>query len=271
MRTVRVRTFLTRSWPGFAISLGLVFLYGPILLIGVMSFNDSTVPTFPLRGLTVRWYRELLDDERFLETAVFSVKVAVVSTLLAVVLGTAAAIGISRARSLVSTVTGSLYILPLLIPALVLAVAMAVTFRLFEVRLSFWTVTAGHVVFNAPVIFLLVSARLRGFDWSLVQAARVLGATPRQAFLRITMPLLLPAILGGAVLSFALSLDNFVGSLFLTGSDSTIPLLVWSMMREGFSPSVNALATLLVIVTLGAALTAQRLFELRRPSAVAGQ
>jgi spermidine/putrescine transport system permease protein len=136
---------------------------------------------------------------------------------------------------------------------------MAAFLRLVEIRLSFWTVVAGHVVVNAPLIYLVVAARLKGFDWSLVQAARTLGANPLQAFRRITAPLLAPAVVGGAILAFAISIDNFVVTLFLTGGESTLPLLIWSMMRAGFSPAVNALATVLVAGTLAAAIVAQRL------------
>jgi spermidine/putrescine transport system permease protein len=246
-------------WPTIVIGLSLLFLYVPLVVIALMSFNDSTVPTLPIRGLTLDWYRELLSDERFAETSVFSLKVAAISTLIATLLGTAAALGISRSRSRFLRALGTFYVIPLLIPALVLAVAMASAFRLAEVRLSLWTVVAGHVVVNAPLVYLLVIARLKGFDWSLVQAARTLGADGFQAFRRITLPLLAPAIFGGALLSFALSIDNFVVSLFLTGGDSTLPLFIWSMMREGFSPSVNAVATILLVGTLAIAIAAERL------------
>ena len=116
---------------------------------------------------------------------------------------------------------------------------------------------------SAPLIFLVVGARLRGFDWSLPDAARVLGASQVQAFLRVTAPLLAPAVLGGAILAFAISMDNFVVSLFLTGGSSTLPLLIWSRMREFFDPTVNAMATLYIVMTLLAAVIAERVSGLR--------
>jgi spermidine/putrescine transport system permease protein len=176
-----------------------------------------------------------------------------------VVIGSAGALALSRSRSRLASVAGLAWSVPLLIPALVLAVAMASAFRLLDVTLSFWTIVAGHVVVNAPLVYLVVMARLRGFDWTIVQAARTLGASSATAFRRITLPLLAPAMLGGAILSFAISLDNFVTTLFLTGGRSTLPLLIWSMMREGFSPTVNALATVLLLGTLLAAIVAERL------------
>ena len=250
-------------WPWACITLALGFLYLPLFVIALMSFNASTAPTLPIRGLTLDWYADLIEDQRFVDASVFSLKVAAVSTAIAVVLGTAAALAVAMRRALAYRMAAVLYVIPLLVPGLVLAVAMAAFFRLVEIRLSFWTVVAGHVVVNAPLVYLVVAARLRGFDWSLVQAARTLGAEPLQAFRRVTAPLIAPAVLGSAILSFAISIDNFAVSLFLTGGESTVPLLIWSMMRAGFSPAVNALATILVVGTLIAAVLAQLLTSMR--------
>jgi spermidine/putrescine transport system permease protein len=246
-------------WPRLVVAGCLAFLYLPLFMIALMSFNAGAYPTLPIRGLTLDWYAKLLSDERFVETSLLSLKLAAISTVIAVALGTAGAFGVALGRGVRYRVVGQWYVVPMLVPALVLAVAMATSFRWLEIRLSFWTMVAGHVVVHAPLVYLIVTARLKGFDWSLVQAARTLGATRRQALRRVTMPLVVPAVAGGAILSFALSLDNFVISLFLTGGDSTIPLLIWSMMRAGFSPSVNALATVLVVITLFAAVVAERL------------
>jgi spermidine/putrescine transport system permease protein len=253
-------------WPHVVIGAGVAFLYAPLLLIALLSFNASSVAALPIRGLTFAWYRELFADPGFRDAAIFSLEVAAVSTLIAVILGTGGALGLSRRTSRLAGWIGHGWTVPLLVPALVLAVAMASAFRLLEIPLSFWTVVIGHVVVNAPLVYLLVMARLRGFDWTLVQAARTLGATAPRAFGRVTLPLLAPAIIGGAVLSFAISIDNFVVSLFLTSGRSTLPLLIWSMMRQGFSPTINALATVLLVGTLVAAVVGERLAG-RQPSA----
>ena len=253
-------------WSHLVIAVGLAFLYGPLLLIAALSFNGSEIPGLPIHGLTLRWYRDLFNDPAFRDAGVYSLEVATVSTLIAVVIGTAGGLALSRSKSRVAALLGYAWSVPILIPALVLAVAMACAFRLLQVPLSFWTLVAGHAAVNAPLVYLLVMARLRGFDWTLVQAARTLGATSATAFRRVTMPLLAPAIAGGAIFSFALSLDNFIISLFLTGGRSTLPLLIWSMMREGFSPTINALATVLLVGTLVAAITAERLAA-RQPRA----
>ncbi len=244
-------------WAPIVIVGSLVFLYGPIILIAVLSLNASPIAALPVRGLTLGWYDALFSDERFRDAGIYSLEVGLVSTAIAVVIGTAGALGLGRRRtSGPAAALGYFWSVPLLVPALVLAVALASSFRLLNLRLSFWTIVAGHVVVNAPLVYLIVTARLRGFDWSLVQAARTLGASASTAFRRVTLPLLAPAIIGGAILSFAISLDNFVVSLFLTGGRSTLPLLIWSMMREGFDTTVNALATVLLVVTLVAAVLA---------------
>jgi spermidine/putrescine transport system permease protein len=250
-------------WPIVVVVLGLAFLYSPAFLTFVLSFNSSLVTGFPVRGLTSHWYSALWSDTQFRAATTLSLKVAATATLLGVVLGTAGAIGIRRSRALPSKVLGALYIAPLLVPPLLFAVAAATALRLANVQLSFWTLCAGHVVLTAPIIYLFVSARLRGFDWTLPAAARVIGASPIQAFVRITVPLITPAVLGGAVLAFAVSMDNFVVSLFLTTGQSTLPLLIWSRMREFFDPTVNAMASLYIAFTVGAAAIAERLSRSR--------
>jgi len=251
------------GWPWLVIGSTLVFLYGPVLVTALFSLSDRNVAGFPIHGLTVRWYANLLHDPQFRQSGLFSLKLAGASTLISVLIATPAALAVARSRSIGLRFLGGFYVVPLLLPSLVLAVSMAAMFRLLNLRLTFWTVLAGHVVMSAPLIFLVVVARLRGFDWSLPAAARVLGASPAQAFVRVTAPLLAPAVLAGAILAFAVSMDNFVISLFLTGGTSTLPLLIWSRMREFFDPTVNAMATLYIVMTLVAAVIAERLSGVR--------
>lgn len=251
-------------WAKIALIAGFLFLYAPLVIIAIMSFNKATAAVLPLRGLTLRWYEELAQDERFSETALFSLRIALTSTSIACVLGTGAAFATARRQGRIMRLLAGLYVAPLFMPSLVLAVAMASTFRLVSIPFSLWTVTIGHVVVGAPLIYLIVSARLHGFDWSLLEAARTLGADPRQVFGRVLVPLIAPAVVGGSILAFAVSLDNFVVSLFLTGGDSTLPLLIWSMMREGFRPSINAMATLFFVGTLLISIVAQWMVRARR-------
>ena len=246
-------------WPAVVIAVTLSFLYLPLVVMAVLSLSSRSVALFPLQGFTFDWYRTLLEDERFRNTGLNSLSVAAVSTAIGLLLGTSAAFGLSRLRGRVVGAVASLYVGPIVVPSLVLGIAMALAFNMYGVPLSFWTLVIGHSLLAGPLIYLLVSARLRGFDWSVLQAARVLGAGPVVAFRRVMIPLLLPAIAGGGLLSFALSLDNFILSFFLTGGDSTLPLLMWSMMRQGFSPAINAVATMLLAVALACAVIGERL------------
>jgi spermidine/putrescine transport system permease protein len=254
-----IRRLSSRVWPVAVVAAGIAFLYGPALTTLALSFNASQVTGFPIRGLTTHWYSSLWADPQFRAATLLSLRVAAAATAVGVLIGTPAAVGINRGRGWLARIFAPFYIAPLLVPPLLFAVAAATALRLINVRLSFWTLTAGHVVLTAPIMYLFVSARLRGFDWTLPTAARVLGASPRQAFVRITAPLLAPAVVGGAILAFAISMDNFVVSLFLTAGQSTLPLLIWSRMREFFDPTVNAMATLLIAFTLTTAVIAERL------------
>ena len=237
----------------------LAFLCAPLFVIAVMSFNASAAPTLPIDGFTLDWYRDLVNDQRFIDASIFTLKVAGVSTVIAAVLGTAGALGSLCGAARDTAPRPGCTSCRFSSRRSSLAISIASFLRLLEIGLSFWTIVAGHVVVNAPLIYLVVAARLKGFDWSLVQAARTLGATPRQAFLRVTAPLIAPAVLGASILAFAISIDNFVVTLFLTGGESTVPLLIWSMMRDEFSPAVNALATIVVVGTLVVAVVGERL------------
>jgi spermidine/putrescine transport system permease protein len=260
---VTSRRLLGAAWPTLVITTVLLFLYGPALTTFVLSLNTSSVTGFPIRGISTHWYTTLWRDEQFRDALTLSVKLAAVSTAISVAIATPAAIAVARGTHIVTKTVATLYAAPLLIPPLVFAISAATAARLLGIRLSFLTLVAGHVVLTAPVVYLFVSARLRGFDWSLPLAARVLGASPRQAFLRVTAPLLLPAIAGGAILAFVISMDNFVVSLFLSAGQTTVPLLIWSRMREFFDPAVNAMASLFIAFTLVAALFAERLARTR--------
>jgi spermidine/putrescine transport system permease protein len=260
---VSIRRGLSAAWPIAAIAGGLAFLYGPVLVTLLLSFNASLVTGFPIRGVTTHWYSSLWADPQFRSAGILSVKVAALATVIGICIGTPAAISINRSLGRTAKVVGGFYIVPLLVPPLLFAVAAATALRLANLRLSFWTLTAGHVVLTAPIIYLFVSARLRGFDWALPSAARVLGATPLQAFSRVTAPLLAPAVCGGAILAFAVSMDNFVVSLFLTAGQSTLPLLIWSRMREYFDPTVNAMASIFIVFTLTMSVLAERLVRTR--------
>lgn len=239
-----------RVWLLIASLANLLFLYLPIAVLILFSFNVSRLSA-TWQGFTLRWYLALVEDQALLVAVHNSLLVAVVSTFVATVLGVSAAIGMERLPSRRRrTVEGAL-ILPLVIPEVMLGVALLLFFVMIELPLSLLTVTIGHVVWSVPIVAVIVRARLQKLDPRLVEAALDLGATPSQAFRRVTLPLVMPAIMGAMLMSFTLSLDDFVVTFFTAGPGSTtLPLKVYSMIRSGVSPEINALSAILVLISM---------------------
>ena len=249
------------GWLTATAALNLLFLYVPILVLIVFSFNASRYSA-SWHGFTGQWYRALLDDRTLLESVWNSVIVAVSSTAIAVILGVPAAIGLERLVPSRQRLAEAGLVLPLVIPEIMLGVSLMLLFVTIHWPLSLLTVTVGHAAFNLPVVILIVRARLRRLDPHLTEAARDLGATAAQAFRRITLPLLLPAIAGGALMAFTISFDDFLVTFFTGGPGSTtLPLKVYSMVKAGVSPMINAISAIIVLISMGcvaAALLLQR-------------
>ena len=221
------------------------FLYLPIFLLLLFSFNDSATLTFPLRRFTLRWYEELLQANQLLQALRNSVVVGVLSSLVATTLGTMAAIGVTRFRFIGRNAFLALAAMPLVIPSVVLGVALLILFRqMVDVALTLWTVGLGHVVINIPIVMLIVAARLAGFDENLEEAAMDLGATYWQAQRRVTLPIILPALVAAFLTAFTTSFDEYAMSVFIVGTDATLPVYMYSQLRFP--------RRLPVIVTLGA-------------------
>ncbi|MGH7229617.1 MAG: ABC transporter permease, partial [Nitrospiraceae bacterium] len=239
----------------------LLFLYLPIAVLILFSFNASRLSA-TWQGGTFRWYLVLAEDRALLAAVQNSLVVAVVSTFFATVLGISAAVGMERLPTGGRrTVEGAL-LLPLVIPEVMLGVALLLFFVMIKLPLSLVTVTIGHTVWNVPIVAVIVQARLQKLDSRLVEAARDLGATPWQAFRRVTLPLLTPAIIGAVLMAFTISLDDFIVTFFTAGPGSTtLPLKVYSMIKSGVSPEINALSTMLVLSSMaliGLSLLVQR-------------
>ena len=252
----------SRGWfRGVALAVGLVFLYLPILLMIGASFNFSRLVTVwdPVHSPTLKWYGELMNDDKLIRAALLSVRIALLTACGAAVLGTVAGFvlarfGPFRGRALLSTLTTA----PLVMPEVITGLAMLILFVSLEQWIG-WpqgrglvTIALAHITFAMSYVTLVVQSRLAGFDASLEEAALDLGARPLTVFFRITLPLILPAIVSGWLLAFTLSWDDVVISQFVSGpGSSTLPVVVFSRVRLGVSPTVNALATILVtIVTL---------------------
>lgn len=228
----------------------LVFLYLPIAIIVLFSFNASKISAV-WEGLTVYWYHQLLLDHDLWLATRNSLLIGGVSTIVSLVLGVSAAVILERRVFRGKTLFDSVLLLPLIIPEVMMGVALLLFFVIVQWPLGLMTVTIGHVVFNLPLVTMVVRARLRKIDPVWEEAARDLGANAWQAFARVTLPLLRPAILGAGLMAFTISLDDFVITFFTTGPGATtLPLKVFSMMRTGVTPEINALSAILVTVSM---------------------
>jgi putrescine transport system permease protein len=270
---VRPRGLLVRS----ALALGLVFLYVPIVSMIVFSFNNSRLVTVwdAAHSPTLKWYGALLHNQQILAAAWLSIRIALVAASGAVVLGTLAGIALARfgawrGRLLLAGMTTA----PIVMPEVITGLSLLLLFVALQ-QLIGWprgvgavTITLAHITFCMAFVTVVVQSRLAGFDESLEEAAMDLGAPPLRVFLRITLPLILPAIASGWLLAFTLSWDDLVTTQFVAGpGSSTLPMVIFSKVRFGVTPDVNALATILVlIVASGIALSSvwMRFREKRR-------
>ncbi|MGH7234808.1 MAG: ABC transporter permease [Nitrospiraceae bacterium] len=239
-----------RVWLLSASLADLLFLYLPIAVLTVFSFNASRLSA-TWQGFTLHWYRALAADEALIAALQNSLLVATVSTLIATVLGVSAAVSLERVPFRRQQVVEGAMLLPLVMPEIMMGVALMLFFVMIKLPLSLVTVTLGHAAFNLPVVMVMVRARLRKLDPGLEEAARDLGATPWQAFRRVTLPLLMPAVIGAALMAFTISLDDFIVTFFTAGPGSTtLPLRVYSMVKSGVSPVINALSAMLVLISM---------------------
>ena len=245
-----------RTQRRFPSTLGLVtgvvyaFLYAPIVVLVVLSFNSSRFSTV-WRGFTWHWYALAWRDAELIASLRASLTVGFITTLLATVIGTAAAIALARYRIKLKRATEALIFLPVIIPEIVIGFATAGLFGLVGVRFGLSTIVAAHVAFSISYVVFIVRAKLVNVDPSLEEAALDLGATPWQTFSRVTFPLILPAIVSAALLVFTLSLDDYVITSFVAGPGSaTLPLKIYSMVKTGVTPEINAISTVLLAVTM---------------------
>lgn len=240
------------------LALTLLFLYAPILTMMVLSFNESGLPT-SWNGLSLKWYAKLISNQAILGPVANTLIVALAAALVSTVIGTMLALAVSKIRSS-PLIEGFLYT-PMVIPDIVLAIALLSFFALIGFPLGLPTVVIAHVVFCIAFVTAVVRTRLEGFDYSLIEASIDLGASRWRTFWRITVPALLPGIIGGALLSFTLSFDEFVIASFTAGPSNTaqtLPMKIYSMLRFGITPDINALATVTIFTSFLLVLVAQR-------------
>jgi spermidine/putrescine transport system permease protein len=226
-----------------------LFLYAPIVVLIIYSFNAS-VQTARWLGFTPRWYAKVLRDHELIESAWNSLLVAGVTTLVATIVGTLAGLGLARLKANRGSATKSLLFLPIVIPEIVVGAALFTFFVSVEWELGFWSIVVAHVSFSVSYVAIVVRARLAGFDRTLEEAARDLGAGPLGVFWRVKFPLMLPGIVAGGLLVFTLSIDDYVITSFVAGI-KTLPLHIYAKLKINATPETNAISTLLLAVTIG--------------------
>lgn len=250
--------------PGLYLVFLLALMYLPILLVVVYSFNDGRLSSV-WEGFSLRWYKTLFRDAAIFEALGNSLVLAALSCLSAAVIGTLGAVGMHRLKSRTTGPMEYLSTLPIMIPEIILGMVFMAFFSLLGLPFGMTTLVIGHTAFCIPYVFMMVKARLVGMDPSLAEAARDLGAGEARVFFDITLPLILPAILSGMLLSFAMSMDDVIISIFVTGvSINTLPIKIYSQIKFGVTPEINALCTLMLAVTVVLVVLSQW-FGLRKP------
>lgn len=238
-----------------------IFLLAPTLIVMVMSFSSGTTLKFPPPGWSLRWYKEFLGSDVWMGSMWASVKVAIMSTVLATSIGTLAGLGFVRGRyprALVSAIM----VTPLVVPAVVIAVGMFLVYVRWHLQGTLWAFVAAHTCFGIPLVVVNVAASLQNFDRNLELAAANLGAGPIRTFFRVTLPLITPGVMAGALFAFISSWDDVIVSSFLASPWArTLPVVMWDALQTLVDPTIAALASLLTVVTvvlLGGAMLARK-------------
>ena len=236
----------------------IVYLFAPLIVMVAFSFNSSPRLSFPFAGLSLRWYEEIFTDTLVLRAFRRSLQAAVVTAGITGVLGLLGALGIlkiaKRARGLILAISAA----PLAVPGLLFAIGLAIMYRQIGIERSIWAANLGHALIALPFVFLVVGASLERFRFTLIEAAQDLGASRWHAFRTVTLPLVLPAVLGAMLLAAAISIDDFVIAFFTAGQDKTLPLIMYGRVLKGIDPTLNAIGTVMLVLTTSLAFMAAR-------------
>ncbi len=232
-----------------------VFLYAPIFVIVVFSFNSGSSRAV-FEGFSLQWYKEMLQDELILRSLWYSLIIAVLSAIIATVIGTMAAVGINNLKGWKKSAFLSVNNIPVVNPEIVTAISMMILFVFIlsyfnSLEMGFGTLLIAHITFNIPYVVLSVLPKLRGMDSNIYNAALDLGCPPVKAFIKVVIPQILPGVISGLIMAFTLSLDDFVISYFNSGSSfQTLPITIYSMTKKPYSLKLNALSTIMFAVIL---------------------
>lgn len=252
----------TKKWPFVYVGAITVITYIPILLTVIYSFNESKISSI-WEGFSLKWYAELFRDRDIREALFNSLVLAVLSCSCAVIIGTLGALGMYRKRNRLNDVVAYVSMIPIMIPEIILGMVFLSVFSLMGLPFGMVTLVIAHTTFCVPYVYSMVKARLVGMDKSLEEAALDLGASPVRVFFDVTLPLIMPAVWSGVMLAFAMSFDDVVISIFVTGPKvNTLPVKIYTKLKTGVTPEINALATVMLGVTVllvaGSALVSRR-------------
>lgn len=236
----------------------MVYLFVPLVLMTMMSFKDSKFIGFPIRGWTAKWYGEALSNGEVLSVFTYSVTIALASTLVALVMGTWIAVLLERKGLRGRAVIFALAVLPALVPGIISAISFRIYARQLGIEPGMFAVIWSHAVHGVPFVALVVVARLSTLPRAQLEAAQDLGADPVVRFVRIVLPYLVPALIGAGVFCILQSLDDFVRSFFLGGYQPTLPVMIFAKLRSGMSPEINAISTIVLVLTAAMGLWAER-------------
>ena len=243
-------------WGWQAIRLWTVLVYGfmflPVAVVVLLSFNASQFGSFPITGFSLRWFVELAQNDAIMRAFRTSIVLGLLTAAISTTLGVLASLALVRYRVPGANAISTLLIAPILVPEVVLAVALLLFLNFLGLHKSFALLLFGHVIFTLPFVILVVQARLIAIRRDVEEAAMSLGASPVQAFFQITLPLMLPAVLAGALFAFTISFDDITGTLFWKpGGVETVPTQIFAMLRNSISPEINALGTVMIVMTVG--------------------
>ncbi len=250
-------------WLGIFSALVLFFLFAPMVIIILFSFHSTPALSFPIRGLSLHWYYEVLTSPVFITAMKNTIIVGLSTMFISTTVGTLAALALTRYQFKYMEAIESLLVLPMSLPGLVLGIALLTFFISMKAGLSLGTVIVSHIIYTLPYFTLVIISRLERFDKTIEEAAMDLGCTPWQTFWRVTFPIIAPSIIGASMVVFALSFDEFLITFFVIGSESTLPMLIWSMMRRSIDPRINAISTLLMLTSSILVLLITRVMDLR--------
>lgn len=242
----------------------LLFLYAPIAVIGMFSFHSSASLVFPFEGWSLRWYAQIFESATFRDSLYNSLIVATMSSVATTFLGASIALALIRMKGKTREAIATLCAAPIALPGLFLGISLLSAFAQMGLKRSLLTVTIAHTLYALPFFVATMRSRIDYFDSSLEEAARDLGASPWQAFRMVTLPILRPSLIGAAILVFALSFDELIITVFVSGNDTTLPMMVWSMMRRTVDPTINAASMVAFALSFVVILLAGAVYWLQR-------